>query len=151
MLAASTHAVAKALLFACLSGPEAGGELDVEPVALATSYPVSAFGFLFGMLAMLGVPPLVGFLGRWRLYEAALQIHPALAAVFLLSSILALVSYVQALVRNWWGPPGDGGAEAPPGRMEPFLLQATIAGAAMLLLVAGAWPGLLLLLKRGRP
>ena len=39
---------------------------------------------------MLGVPPLMGFLGRWRLYEAALQIHPALAAVFILSSIFAL-------------------------------------------------------------
>lgn len=39
--------------------------------ALATRSPASAFAFLFGMLAMLGVPPLMGFLGRRRLYEAA--------------------------------------------------------------------------------
>ena len=105
IFAASTHALAKALLFACLSAPEAAGELEREPVALASRYPVSAFGFLFGMLAMLGVPPLLGFLGRWRLYDAAMQVHPALAAVFILSSILALVAYVLALTRNWWGPP----------------------------------------------
>ena len=47
-----------------------------ESTGLATRYPVSAFGFLFGMLAMLGVPPLLGFIGRWRLYETALQISP---------------------------------------------------------------------------
>ncbi|HEV2446446.1 MAG TPA: proton-conducting transporter membrane subunit, partial [Candidatus Sulfopaludibacter sp.] len=151
MFAACTHAVAKALLFACLSGPEAAGEFETEPAALATRYPLSAFGFLFGMLAMLGVPPLMGFLGRWRLYETALQIHPAVAAIFILSSILALIAYVQALVRNWWGPPGSQPSEAPPGHKEPFLLQATIAAVVALLLAAGAWPGLLLLLQGGRP
>jgi NADH:ubiquinone oxidoreductase subunit 5 (subunit L)/multisubunit Na+/H+ antiporter MnhA subunit len=147
ILAASTHAIAKALLFACLSAPEAAGELEREPVALASRYPVSAFGFLFGMLAMLGVPPLLGFLGRWRLYDAAMQVHPALAAVFILSSILALVAYVLALTRNWWGPPP---ADAPPGRKEPFLLKGAIVGLVVLLLASGIWPGLLQMLQGGR-
>jgi NADH:ubiquinone oxidoreductase subunit 2 (subunit N) len=40
---------------------------------LATRYPVSAAGFLAGMLAMLGIPPLLGFAGRWRLYQTALE------------------------------------------------------------------------------
>jgi hypothetical protein len=57
LFAAATHALAKALLFACLSGPEADGALDGEHTGLASRYPVSAFGFLFGMLAMLGIPP----------------------------------------------------------------------------------------------
>ncbi len=74
LIAASTHALAKALLFTCLAAPEAAGALNTEPIALATRYPVSAFGFLFGMLAMLGVPPTLGFIGRWRLYSSALQI-----------------------------------------------------------------------------
>ena len=69
------------------------------------------------MLAMLGVPPLLGFLGRWRLYDAALQFHPALAAVFILSSILALVAYVLALTRNWWGPAQT---DAPAGAQRTF-------------------------------
>ncbi len=67
-------------------------------------YPVSAFGFLFGMLAMLGIPPTVGFIGRWRLYETAVQIGWPLATIFILSSILALVAYVLALTGIWWGP-----------------------------------------------
>ncbi len=147
LIAAATHSLAKALLFICLSGPEAAGELNKTPVALATRYPLSAFGFLFGMLAMLGVPPMMGFLGRWRLYETAMQINPAVAAVFILSSIFALIAYVLALTRNWWGP-----AEAPDqpaAAKEPAVIQATIAALVVLLLAVGAWPGLLQMLHWG--
>jgi len=153
VLAASTHALAKALLFACLSGPEADGALVGQPIALAASYPVAAFGFLFGMLAMLGIPPTMGFIGRWRLYEAALQINPWLAAVFILSSILALIAYVLALTRYWWGPPPH---ENPRATLqhpteEPVLLQVTIVSLTVLLLAAGIWPNALQLLMGGRP
>jgi NADH:ubiquinone oxidoreductase subunit 5 (subunit L)/multisubunit Na+/H+ antiporter MnhA subunit len=147
IFAASTHALAKALLFACLSAPEAAGELHREPVALASRYPVSAFGFLFGMLAMLGVPPLLGFLGRWRLYDAAMQVHPALGAIFIVSSIFALVAYVLALTRNWWGPPL---ADTSTPRKEPMLLKGAIVGLVVLLLATGVWPGLLQMLQGGR-
>ena len=147
MIAAATHALAKALLFICLSGPEADGELNTPPAALATRYPVSAFGFLFGMLAMLGVPPMMGFLGRWRLYQTALEINPAVAAVFILSSIFALIAYVLALTRNWWGPAD---APGPPATAkEPAAVQATIAALVALLLAAGVWPGLLQMLHWG--
>jgi len=154
LIGAATHALAKALLFACLSAPEAGGDLEAEPRGLAVRYPVSAFGFLFGMLAMLGVPPMLGFPGRWRLYESALRIHPVLAAVFILSSILALIAYVLALTRDWWGP-----AQAPDpppspyaraGR-EPSLVQATIILLFAVLLAGGAWPGLFAMFLGGRP
>ena len=61
MIAASTHALAKALLFICLAAPEADGALDTaKPSASPRAIPVSAFGFLFGMLAMLGIPPTLG-------------------------------------------------------------------------------------------
>jgi NADH:ubiquinone oxidoreductase subunit 5 (subunit L)/multisubunit Na+/H+ antiporter MnhA subunit len=152
LLAASTHALAKALLFTCLSGPEADGALNNDSTGLAKRYPVAAFGFLFGMLAMLGIPPLMGYLGRWRLYETALQISPLLLAVFILSSILALIAYVLALTRVWWGPAHD--ADSPPlpdtPSKEPFLLRTTIVVLVGLLLVAGAYPNLLDLLHWGR-
>ena len=149
LAAAVTHAVAKALLFACLSAPEAAGELETNSVALASRYPVSAFGFLFGMLAMLGVPPTIGFIGRWRLYETALIVHPMLLAVFVASSIFALIAYVLALTRAWWGPPPDTDA-APAGR-EPFLLVAIIVALVVILVAAGTWPNALALLQGGRP
>ena len=149
MIAAGTHALAKALLFACLSAPEADGALDGTPAGLATRYPVSAFGFLFGMLAMLGIPPTIGFLGRWRLYQSALEISPLLLAVFVLSSILALIAYVLALTRYWWGPPQ--GADPPQNASEPFALRGAIVALVAILVIAGTWPNVLALVQWGRP
>ncbi|MGD0859231.1 MAG: proton-conducting transporter membrane subunit [Terracidiphilus sp.] len=158
MIAAATHALAKALLFVCLSGPEADGALSGEATGLATRYPVSAFGFLFGMLAMLGIPPTMGFIGRWRLYETALQINPLLLTVFILSSVMALIAYTLALTRVWWGPAS--GLEQPQASppqpsahpmSEPVVLQAVIVALAGLLLVAGLWPGMMGMLMGGRP
>jgi NADH:ubiquinone oxidoreductase subunit 5 (subunit L)/multisubunit Na+/H+ antiporter MnhA subunit len=158
LVAASTHALAKALLFICLSGPEADGALKGEHTGLATRYPISAFGFLFGMLAMLGIPPTLGFIGRWRLYETALQINPLLLAAFVLSSIFALIAYVLALTRVWWGPAHN--PDLPPSSSlqpialpinEPMILQSVIVALVGLLLVGGLWPGMLVMLIGGRP
>lgn len=152
MIAAATHSLAKALLFGCLAAPEAAGELESTPVALASRYPVSAFGFLFGMLAMLGVPPMMGFLGRWRLYEAALRVSPVLAGVFIASSILALIAYVLALTDYWWGPPRQynsaGGADRK--GCEPLLLRSAVIVLFVILAAAGVWPGLVGMLLGGR-
>ena len=144
LIAAATHALAKALLFICLAGPDAAGELETEPVALAVRYPVSAFGFLFGMLTMLGVPPTLGFIGRWRLYSTALQIGVWPLILLVLSSTFALIAYALALSRNWWGPPAD--AAPPPEATsksavpEPFALKAAIVVLAVILVAAGIWP-----------
>jgi multicomponent Na+:H+ antiporter subunit A len=179
IIAASTHALAKALLFICLAAPEADGALHDEPLALAARYPVSAFGFLFGMLAMLGVPPTMGYLGRWRLYSTALGLGRGLLVVFMVSSILALIAYTLALTRNWWGPPGNfapsagaGGdarttAGLPPQRRgpvagdpgletgatarEPWAIKAVIVLLVVILLAAGIWPHALQMLMGVRP
>jgi formate hydrogenlyase subunit 3/multisubunit Na+/H+ antiporter MnhD subunit len=148
LIAASSHALAKALLFACLSAPEADGALDGEHIGLAARYPLSAFGFLFGMLTMLGIPPTLGYIGRWRLYETALRINPLLLTVFILSSVFALIAYVLALTRIWWGPPHSPHVLR---SKEPFLMQATIVALVALLLAAGAWPDSLQMLLGGRP
>jgi len=153
IFAAATHALAKALLFICLAGPEADGALEGEPKGLATRYPVATFGFLFGMLAMLGIPPTMGYIGRWRLYETAVQIGWPLAAVFILSSIFALIAYVLALTRVWWGPehvPNPPSSPPHPTK-EPFLLQAVIVALVALIVAAGVWPDALQMLLGGRP
>jgi len=152
-IAASTHALAKALLFACLAAPEAAGEMNEPPVALASRYPVSAFGFLFGMLAMLGVPPTMGFIGRWRLYSTALELGPLPLAIFILSSVLALIAYTMALTRNWWGPTPISLADSPPEKTnrEPFALKVAIVGVVIVLVGAGVWPAILQKLMEVRP
>ena len=152
LVAAATHALAKALLFICLAGPEAAGALETKQTGLITRFPVSAFGFLFGMLAMLGIPPTIGFIGRWKLYETAVQIGWPLAAVFILSSIMALIAYVLALTGIWWGP--DSNQDSPPTSdppaKEPFLLRTSIVLLVVLILAAGIWPSLLDMLQWGR-
>jgi len=149
IIAASSHALAKALLFICLAAPEADGALAVEPVALAARYPVSAFGFLFGMLAMLGIPPTLGFIGRWRLYSAAYEVGFCPLTIFIVSSILALIAYTLALTRNWWGPPPDSPPQA--AAHEPFAIKAVIVVLVAILLIAGIWPHGLQILMGVRP
>jgi formate hydrogenlyase subunit 3/multisubunit Na+/H+ antiporter MnhD subunit len=149
LVAAVTHALAKALLFICLSGPEAAGALEDNRTGLISRYPVSAFGFLFGMLAMLGIPPTIGFIGRWKLYESAAVLGWPLAAVFILSSILALVAYVLALTRTWWGPPGNEDPQPRSTAKEPWLIQTAIVLLVVLILAAGIWPNLLDMVKWG--
>jgi len=132
---AVVHALAKALLFAALSAPEAAGALD-EPRGLAARFHVSGASFLFGMLAMLGVPPLMGFASRWRLYETALAQAPWVLALYVASSMMALIAYVLALTRYWWGPSSD---ELPKGP-EPWLLRVSLVMLVIVLLVGGIWP-----------
>jgi NADH:ubiquinone oxidoreductase subunit 2 (subunit N) len=85
------------------------------------------------------------------------QIGWPLAAVFILSSILALIAYVLALTGIWWGPQSD--ADSPPNppfpnfdspAKEPFLLRTSIVLLVVLILAAGIWPSLLDMLKWGR-
>jgi multicomponent Na+:H+ antiporter subunit A len=153
IIAAATHTLAKALLFICLAAPEADGALDAEPVALAARYPVSAFGFLFGMLAMLGIPPTLGFLGRWRLYSVAFEVGKCPLTIFIVASILALIAYTLALTRNWWGPPPKPEIDAPPQPQarEPFAIKATIVVLVAILLVGGIWPHAWQMLMGVRP
>jgi formate hydrogenlyase subunit 3/multisubunit Na+/H+ antiporter MnhD subunit len=162
VLAASSHAMAKSLLFICIASPEYDRDLNDESSALAARYPVSAFGFLVGMLAILGVPPLLGYAGRWRLYETALKLHPVLLAGFILASILALIAYVKVFTETWWGEPRNiancqTAADAarwyqPPARRELVVLRACIVLLSLGLLAAGLWPNAIAqALHGGRP
>ena len=135
MLGASVHALAKALLFVSLSAPEADGAWNEQSTGLASRYPVSGSAFLVGMLAMLGVPPTLGFAARWRLYESAAGLGNWVLVAFLASSVLALVAYALTLTRAWWGPAPQG----PPAK-EPVAVRAVMVSLMVLLLVAGLWP-----------
>jgi multicomponent Na+:H+ antiporter subunit A len=150
VLAAASHALGKSLLFVSIASPERDGALARGDPGLATRYPFSAFGFLMGMLAMLGVPPMLGFAGRWKLYQTALQVHPLLLSGFVLASALALIAYVSVFASVWWGSPSHqerrfsavDGTElySPSPKYETLLLKAVILLLFLSLLCAGAWP-----------
>jgi formate hydrogenlyase subunit 3/multisubunit Na+/H+ antiporter MnhD subunit len=148
VIGAATHAVAKALLFISLSSPEANGELVKGSRGLASRYPMSAAAFLFGMLAVLGIPPTIGFIGRWRIYESAAQLGAGWLTVLLISSMLALIAYVRTLTATWWGvsSAGDGADRAP---AETIAAKSCMVLLAALLVVAGVLPSGLEFMMRG--
>jgi multicomponent K+:H+ antiporter subunit A len=162
LLAAVTHSLAKSLLFISIATPEHDGMLDARNGGMAARYPFSAFAFVMGMFGMLGVPPLLGYAGRWRLYEAALSVHPALLAGFVAASILALIAYTGALTRFWWGPEhaaerdeahGNGPQwHSPSHRRESWLVRAAMLVLISILAGAGFWPQFVLqAFQGGRP
>jgi NADH:ubiquinone oxidoreductase subunit 2 (subunit N) len=88
---------------------------------------------------MIGVPPLIGFAGRWRLYLSGVEIGGAwLGVVMALATILALFYYVRAIHRVWMGS-----AEwLPKTQPEPRLAGAVLvvlAAAAIVLGLVPAW------------
>jgi multicomponent Na+:H+ antiporter subunit D len=141
------HVLAKALLFISVSAPEADGALTDNAHGLASRYPISAAGFLAGMLAMLGVPPLLGFAGRWRIYQTAAASNHWVLAGFILSSMFALLAYVLCLTRNWWGPRDEG--DAAKSTPENLVFRFAVVGLIVVLLVGGLWPNALLALTGG--
>jgi multicomponent Na+:H+ antiporter subunit A len=147
VIGAVAHAVAKALLFICLAAPEAEGNLHIGRRGLAQRYPVSAAGFLVGMLAMLGIPPLIGFASRWRLYLTAANTNHWLLGGFVLASMMSLVAYVMTLTRIWWGP--EVGVEKTAAKAEPVALRLAMILLMAALIVSGLWPSALLAIAGG--
>lgn len=137
------HALAKALLFASLSAPETSGSLTLATRGLAARYPVSGAGFLVGALAVLGIPPTLGYAAHWRLYGAAAEVGIPLLFLLLLATALAVLAYVRVLAKCWWGPPEAAASKRESPVPESSLLKAAIIGLSVILLLAGLWPGLL--------
>ncbi|WP_348262902.1 proton-conducting transporter membrane subunit [Telmatobacter sp. DSM 110680] len=162
LLSAASHALGKSLLFIAIAAPERDGALARGDTGLATRYPYSAFGFLIGMLTLLGVPPMLGFAGRWKLYETALSIHPGLLGGFVLASMLALIAYVMAFTKLWWGIPSYDDKRIttvdtteryfPPLIHESMILKAVILLLFVCILGTGVWPSIVVqAFQGGRP
>jgi len=139
VLGALSHAVMKVLLFGALAVAEdrLGHRVTLDDAGLAGRLPVCAAAFIVGALGMIGVPPTLGFVGRWRLYLGGSQAGGgALLAVMLLATGAALLYYVRAIHRVWLGEGHGGGVDEPrPARLALALLCA-------LAIVAGVLPGL---------
>jgi multicomponent Na+:H+ antiporter subunit A len=139
VLGITIHSLGKALLFSSVAFIESDDKPPTLAMrGLAARYPISGFGFLLGALVMMGVPPTAGYIARWRLYGAALQMGFPYLLVMLLSTALALLAYSRVVALCWWGA-GDGGNKS----HEPTLLRVPIIGLCVLLLLMGLWPGLL--------
>ena len=141
-LGAISHAFFKVLLFASVALVEekSAEPLTLESKGMAGKYPFCGAAFIAGSLGMIGVPPLMGFLGRWRLYLSAIQYGGILLGLGMAAAtILALFYYVRAIHRTWLGNAEDCQTVKIP-RLASFLMVLMIA----LAILAGLVPGLLL-------
>ncbi len=135
-----SHALAKWVLFAAVAAGEwhLGSPLSLHTRGLASRLPVASAAFMLGALAFLAVPPTLGFAGRWRLYEAAVQLGGApLVALLFTASALGLLCYVRAIHRTWLGAPHEGA----PGRPLPRAAAALLLMFAVAPLLLGLVPG----------
>jgi formate hydrogenlyase subunit 3/multisubunit Na+/H+ antiporter MnhD subunit len=97
-------------------------------------------GFVVGALAVLGVPPTLGYAAHWRIFATVggnLPLLGALAGAAMLSAAM----YGRAMALFWWGK-----TDTPPPVERAYnrpLLGAAVVLLALALLAAGLWPQLL--------
>jgi multicomponent Na+:H+ antiporter subunit D len=138
LIGAVSHALLKVLLFGAVGIAErgTGSPLTFARRGLAGSYPVSAAAFIVGALGMIGVPPILGFAGRWRLYLAGAQLGGiGLTVAMMAATGLSLLYYVRAAHHIWLGE-----AAGSVTRREPPLAAFVLVLLMVLVVVLGLYP-----------
>jgi NADH-quinone oxidoreductase subunit N len=99
--------------------------------------PFMAFTLLLGLFGLIGLPPTVGFVGKWFLFSAALergQFYLVLVAA--INATIGLYYYLMVIRQLYWVKP------ATDERIAPSRLVALTAFAAIVLVLAmGTFPG----------
>jgi multicomponent Na+:H+ antiporter subunit D len=146
------HAVMKGGLFlTCgLIATATGARTVEEYEGLAERVPLAAGAFAVLALAMVGVPPAVGFVGKWYIALGAVEAEAwTLAVVILVSTLLTLAYFLRVLERMYFREATsltpessdvatDGrGLDPDPGTVSAGM-QAVVVLAAVLAIVLGA-------------
>jgi multicomponent Na+:H+ antiporter subunit D len=137
------HAVSKLLLFGAVGMAEArlGQTLTLESRGQAARCPVSGAAFIVGALAIIGVPPTLGFVARWRLYLAGAEQGGAMLVLAMaLATGVALLYYARAIHRVWLGAVAD--AVLP---REPRLATFALSILMIAVIALGVFPGAIVL------
>ncbi len=140
LIGALCHALEKMILFGAVGVVEKqrGNPLTLDNShGLLAGYPICGAAFITAALGMIGVPPLLGFAGRWRVYLAGTQYGgPWLLAGLSVASVITLLYYVRAIHRVWFGTPQT----KEDIRQEPVLAAGVLAVLALAIIIAGLFP-----------
>ncbi len=99
--------------------------------------PLLAATLMIGLFGLIGLPPTVGFIGKWFLFSAALeQGQFGLVLVAALNSVVALYYYLIVLRAAYL----EDAPDAPPVEVGPFVRITALASMA-LVLGLGTFPG----------
>ena len=141
VIAALSHSLCKFLLFGAVGVAENGLKhpLTSADRGVAGRFPVAGAAFIAGAIGMIGVPPFLGFLGRWRLYLGGLEVGGvALAIAMVAATALALLYYVRVIHKVWLG---QAAAESP-AVQNSLPVNAVLVVFIVLLILAGLFPTL---------
>lgn len=160
----ANHAFMKGTLFLCagLLIKRAGIHSVSEMAGVARRLPVTMAAFTVAALAMIGTPPLAGFVSKWYLGLGMLETgDAAYLAVLLAGALMAAVYLLPVVYTAYFGRPGeasdadtvvDAGRDEEPARVEApaVMLAPTIIAAALVVVlgVAATVSGLPLSLAR---
>ncbi len=128
------HGLTKAGLFlAAAALIERTGLHDIDDLrGLGLRMPLAASALAAGLIAVAGVPPTAGFVGKWQIALGALQAgRPELVAVVLGGALLALAYGIRVINALFFRAPVDErvltAREAPVSMLAPVLLLVALA------------------------
>lgn len=109
---------------------------------LARTNPFAAYAMMFFMLSLGGIPPTMGFMGKWQIFMGAVAAHEIMLAVVLaLSSIIAVFYYLRVVYMMIFEEPVG---EAPTAKTEVSNgAYVTVVLAVVATVLFGVMPGLL--------
>ena len=142
------HAIMKGGLFVAAGTIDdlIGARTVDEYAGLADRFPVLGGASAVLMLAMVGVPPAVGFAGKWYIALGAVRAGTWPVAIVIFASTLLTLAYFAILVERMFVAPAsssvraatDGGSERLGGPTEtPRSLLALVVGAAVVAVALG--------------
>ncbi len=140
---ALVHGLFKAVLFMAAGAVERqAGSTDFNELrGLIRKMPYTFFAALVSIIALAGVPPLAGFVGKWMLYESLITSgHIYLVILVFLSSTAAFLYSFRFLYGIFLGQEEkefENVKEAPALMVIPMILV------ALFLVVLGTYPGII--------
>jgi NADH-quinone oxidoreductase subunit N len=142
------YAVASVGAFGTVLLLERNGEEAVDLDAyggLAARHPIAALGLTVFLLALVGMPPTAGFVGKFYLFSAAMQRGlVGLAVIAVLNSVVAAYYYLRLIVYMYMREP-DG---APTVAVATPAATVALLASAWATLQLGLWPGPVLTLAQ---
>jgi NADH-quinone oxidoreductase subunit N len=119
-----------------------GGNSDLASfTGLARRRPMLALAFTVFLLAQAGVPFTTGFIAKFAVIQAAVEVESyAIAVVAMVAAVVAAFLYLRIMVTMWAADPADDAATLP----IPFSAGLAILAAVVFTIVVGIVPGWLI-------
>jgi multicomponent Na+:H+ antiporter subunit D len=140
------HGLAKITLFFCAGAIYAAAHREniSEMAGLGRTMPWTFGAFTVGSLALVGIPGLSGFVGKFFLARGAIEAGDMVALAIMLGASLLTASYLLPVVRIAFFPGPRPDDEPPPRRAEaPTAMLVPLLVTAVLVVLFGVVPGII--------